>query len=185
MMQSKVCGIVVLGLTLGLTSGCTTYPISKQLRQEANKNLTLPMVLESPTAFVGSMIIWGGRILKVENYQNRTDLYVLEMPLNKEEWPKGVVYSRGRFIARSAIFLDPEIFRIGRKITVAGLIYGAEEKTLDHRLYPYPVVVIKQIHLWSNVHPPSYYEWGFRQYVPFFWPSDNDMGFDDEYDIFP
>ena len=39
-----------------------TYPISRELREEVRTDLTFPMVLKNPEAYVGSVVIWGGRI---------------------------------------------------------------------------------------------------------------------------
>ncbi len=56
LLNHKIPKLLLLGLFLPLTSRCT-YPISKELRQEASKELTFPRVLQNPTAYVGSIVI--------------------------------------------------------------------------------------------------------------------------------
>jgi outer membrane lipoprotein len=160
-------------------AGCG-YPISQGLRGEARKDLTFPMVLQNPTAYIGSIVIWGGRIIETVNYSDRTELTVLESSLGYQGRPKGAKYSHGRFIAKSSKFLDPEIYQKGRKITLAGEIIGKETKPLGDLKYTYPVVMIKEIYPWEMervyVPSPEYYWWGwdrYHPYDPYFWPYDD------------
>jgi len=46
--------------TLLLLTGCTRYPISELLREKARRELTFSMVQADPSAFRGSLVIWGG-----------------------------------------------------------------------------------------------------------------------------
>ena len=64
-----------LSLYAFAASGCA-YPISKGLRQEASKNLTFSMVLQNPAAYVGSVVIWGGEIIKTTNLKNSTEIFI-------------------------------------------------------------------------------------------------------------
>ncbi len=155
---------------LFLIAGCA-YPISKELRQEATKEVTFPMVLRNPTAYFGSIVIWGGKIIETQNVARGSELFVLETPLDYQEMPEAEKYSQGRFIARSSTFLDPEVYKKGKKITVAGEVIGKETKPLGKTAYTYPVILVKQIHLWKKYRayyasPPAYY------YGPYYRPYD-------------
>jgi outer membrane lipoprotein len=140
--------------------GCA-YPISKQLRGEARKDLAFSMVLSDPDAYTGSTVIWGGVILETSNYPHRSEMTVLETPLDDLEEPKAVEFSQGRFIARTQKFIDPEIYGRGREITVAGEIIGKETRPLGKSDYTYPVIMVKELHLWPREgwswYPPPYY----------------------------
>jgi outer membrane lipoprotein len=157
------------GVFFLLISGCA-YPISKELRQEANKELTFLTVLQNPTAYVGSIVIWGGKIIETDNIAGGSEILVLEIPLDYQEMPESERYSRGRFIAKSPTFLDPEIYEKGRKITIAGEIIGKETEPLGKTKYTYPLILIKQIHLWRKIrlypYSPPYYWYGptYRDY---------------------
>ncbi len=186
----------LFALFLFLISGCA-YPISKELRQEATKEITFPMVLQNPTGYVGSIVIWGGKIIETQNVAGGSEIFVLETPLDYQEMPEAEKYSEGRFIAKSSTFLDPEVYKKGRTITVAGEIAGRETKPLGKAEYTYPVIMVKQIHLWKKhrayyTYPPPYYygpyyrpyDWygPYGPYDRYGWPYDYDYpyGFDDE-----
>ncbi len=176
---------LLFGLILLLVSGCG-YPISKGLREEARKDVTFPMVLQNPAAYIGSITIWGGNIIETVTNPSGSEIIVLETPLDYMEMPESRKYSQGRFIAKATKFLDPEVYKKGKKITVAGEIVGKETRPLGKAEYAYPVLMVKQIHLWRKepvyVYPPGYYGWygpyswpyGWNWYGPY-WPYDYDL----------
>jgi outer membrane lipoprotein len=165
----------LFSLLLMVISGCA-YPISKELRQEVRKDITFSMVLQDPTAYIGSIVLWGGIIIETMNHRDGSEITVLETPLDYMEEPEPAKYSRGRFIAKTLKFLDPEIYKNRKKITVAGEIIGKEAKALGKSEYTYPVVMVKQIHLWPKErrygYPPPYYwydPYRFYPYGPYWW----------------
>ncbi len=173
--------VFFLCVSLVLIVGCAS-PISKQLRQEADKNLTFTMVKENPQKYKGEIVIWGGTIIKTVNLPKMTEITVLESPLGSNEKPQGKVRSRGRFIARSHKYLDREVYKKGRKITVAGEVTGKKVKPVGKMKYAYPVINIKQLYLWSRtraVYPAYDYYGGWDWYSPFPYSS----WYDDEEDF--
>jgi outer membrane lipoprotein len=183
--------LLLSGLSLFLLSNCA-YPVSKELRQEARKDLTFPMVLENPTAYIGSIVLWGGRIIETIPQRDGSEIIVLETPLDYLEEPEAAKYSQGRFIAKDSKLLDPEVYKKGRKITLAGEIIGKETRPLGKARYTYPVVSIKEIHLWKRqrqYYPPPYYGWSapwpfdwdwYARYGPYPWPYYYDEDWDDD-----
>jgi outer membrane lipoprotein len=179
MVGGKLHRFLLCCLFLLLIWGCA-YPISKQLRQEVNKNITFSMVLEDPSKYAGSIVIWGGEIIQTINLKDGTEIMVLQTPLGSWEKPRDEEHSQGRFIAKGSGYLDSEIYRRGRKITVAGEIIGKEIKPLGEIKYTYPVVEIRELRLWAReriyyVEPywgyysPDYYPWGYWGAYPFDW----------------
>jgi outer membrane lipoprotein len=84
------------------------------------------------------------------------------------------VASEGRFLILIEKYLDPYLFRKGRKITVAGEIQGEKIKPIGEMDYRYPLVLSKQIYLWEEYdyypvpyYHPYYYDpwWDY----PFWW----------------
>ena len=154
--------LFVLLLLPAAVAGCS-YPISKELRQEARSDLTFSMVLKDPAAYKGSIVLWGGSIIKTVPLNRGSDIFVLQTPLDYTEMPEDSIYSEGRFIGRTPHFLDPEIYRNGSKITLAGEIVGEETNPLGKLKYTYPVVAIRELHLWKKkrnyVFPYRYYDW--------------------------
>lgn len=161
-------GFLTLGLILLVASGCAPRPIAKVYRQQAAaEQITFAMALHNPDAYVGRLVVWGGIIIETNNTSSGTDIIVLQTPLGRGERPEGAEYSQGRFIAHSTNLLDPEIYQKGREITLAGVISGKETLPLGGTTYTYPMVDVKQLHLWQKrpqyryVYPPYYYGyWG-------------------------
>lgn len=157
--------VSLLGLVLAALTGCVSYPISKSLRQQAQP-LTVAQVAASPAAHTGTVVIWGGKVIKTVNSTNSGSIYVLGLPLTRDERPKRFGVTTGRFIAWSKGFIDPEVFRKGQLITVAGEITGARTEPLQGVRYSYPLVAIKELHLWyvavpyyPYYYPPGYWTW--------------------------
>jgi len=167
--------ILPLGLILVLLSGCVTYPIAKNLQQQS-KPLTLAQVTADPDACQGTIVIWGGRIIKTVNDVSGSAIYVLELPLGGDGQPLAYANTSGRFIARSKEFLDPEVYKRGVLVTVAGAVAGLESEPVQKAKYTYPVVTIKQTHLWT-VERRYYYEgyydypygYGYGYYPSWYW----------------
>jgi outer membrane lipoprotein len=158
-----LCFAVILVL-----SACA-YPISKGVRQEAEKGPQFTAVLRAPDMFTGSVVIWGGIIIETINHQEGTEVVVLETPLDYEGEPKDSEYSHGRFIARTSAYLDPMIYKKGREVTVAGKIIRPEKRKIGEMTYTYPVISIKEIHIWteSKAYYPPYYS-GYGWYGPYY-----------------
>ncbi len=172
---SRLFNFFFFALLLSVVSACS-YPISQQYREEARPDLTFSMVLKNPDAYIGSIVIWGGKIIETYNRAGETEITILETPLDYSEKPQAAESSRGRFIVRSLTFLDPAIYRAGRRITVAGEVAGKETKLLGEKKYTYPLLKAKEMHLWRRepvyVYPPDYYWWGHGWYGPY-WPYDD------------
>ena len=71
----------------------------------------------------------------------------------RQDWryePEDSDVSYGRFMVRFEDYRDPEIYKKGRKITVAGKIAGGKVMPLDKLEYTYPVIAPAEIHLWKD-----------------------------------
>ncbi len=148
-------------LILVALSACAPA-ISQDLRKETRKDLLFDQVTRNPTAYVGSVVIWGGVIIGVDNNTEGSSITVLQTPLDGRDQPGDTEYSRGRFIAATPDLADPLVFIKGRRITVVGEITGKEAKPIgSSALYLYPVIRIKQLVLWSShdYSPPVYSVW--------------------------
>jgi outer membrane lipoprotein len=141
-------------LSLVLLSGCA-HVILKDLRTKSDLSLTLTQVRQNPDAFKGKWVVWGGEIIETVNQQDgATQIEVFQRPLGWRGEPKETTASEGRFLVLADKYLDPYVFRRGKKITVAGEITGEKSKPLGERDYRYPVVSSKQIYHW----PVYYYQ---------------------------
>jgi outer membrane lipoprotein len=166
--QNTVHGLLFISLLLVVISGCVS-PISREVRKEANENLEFTKVLQNPLSFRGVVVIWGGVIIKVVNHPGGSDLFLWETPLDLSGRPKGREYSEGEFIAKTSQSLDPQIYTSGRKISVAGEVTGEELGSYNNAPYIYPVIKIRESHLWKTEIPAINWEWGE---TPYYWPDE-------------
>jgi outer membrane lipoprotein len=165
-------------LILFLLSGCA-HVISKDLRVKADPSLTFREVFKNPNAYQGKTVIWGGDIVKTINQKDGTTLIeVFQRPLGRRGDPEETSYSEGRFLILAQEYLDPYLFRRGRKITVAGEILGEKTMALGEMDYRYPLISSNQIHLWTEYYyyPAPYYYPYYPYYYydpwwdyPFYW----------------
>ena len=140
-----------------LLFGCA-HVISKDLREKADPSLTFRQVLQNPNAYKNKTALWGGEIIETLNQKDGTTLIeVFQRPLGWREKPKVMLPSEGRFLILAEKYLDPYIFRMGRKITVAGEIQGEKIKPLGEMDYRYPLLSSEQIYLWTDYYPYPYY----------------------------
>lgn len=161
MKVAKVRNFLFCVFLLVVASGCAS-PITKSLRQEAASNVTFPMVFGNPDAYVGDTVIWGGYIIRTVNSREGSRIFILETALDYRDAPEASETSQGRFIAETAQLLDPLVYAKGRMVTVAGRVTG--KKTVTHKKsgisYSYPVIQVKQLHLWAKARPAPPAYWG-------------------------
>jgi outer membrane lipoprotein len=162
--------LFIFGVLLILLQGC--LPISKQLRAQADRTLIFHQVFQNPEAYKGKIVIWGGDVVETTNQKDGTTLIVvLQRPLDWTEEPE-FSRSEGRFVILVEGYVDPYVFRRGRRITVAGEIQGRKVMRLGELEYPYPLLVSKQIYLWGEYYYYPYpypYYWYYPYGYPYWW----------------
>jgi outer membrane lipoprotein len=159
---SRSCFFPLLMLPL-LLAACAS-PISPEMRREAADNLAFAKVLADTGAYRGAVVVWGGIIAATVTHENGTDLYVTETPLDFWQQPAGLEHSEGEFVAKTSQILDKKEYRDGRKVTVAGTVVGQELGTYHNAPYAYPVIRIKEIHLWAEPRPLKWDWWNIPPY---------------------
>jgi len=142
-------------------AGCGSV-ISAKVAETADRSVEIRMVQAAPASFKGTTVLWGGVILSTSNLESSTEIEVLETALSYNDVPDGEE-SRGRFIIRNPGYLDAEVFKTGKLVTVAGTVEGVEKRKIGRMEYPYPVVRAIEIKLST---PPGEIE---HDYFPW-WP---------------
>lgn len=152
----------LLFILIFLLSGCV-HVISKDLRTKSDPSLTLTQVRQNPETFKEKLVVWGGEIVETINQKDgTTQIEVFQKPLGWRGEPQGTITSEGRFLMSVDQYLDPYIFRRGKKITVAGEIKGETTKLLGEMDYRYPLLLTRQYYLW-----PEYYYYPYPSYYYF------------------
>jgi len=141
--------LLLLALLFLLLS-CAAPAISPEIKAEVDPSISFEELVRNPQAFQGQVVLAGGRIIGVQNLEGKTEIEVLESPLDDDDRPQGGDVSRGRFIALLEGYADPAVYSRGRLITVAGRVVGAEPRRVGQITYNYPVLDALQTHLWEE-----------------------------------
>lgn len=151
------CGAGLACLLCLFLAGCFS-PLSKAVREQAAEDIPFEKLQADPDAFLGKVVILGGEIVQAQTGPEGSTIEVLEKSLDRWDTPRETDRSRGRFFLTSQEFLDPLVYRAGRRITVAGEITGKKVGKIGELDYTYPVLKILEIHLWPEArkYPEGY-----------------------------
>lgn len=157
--------LLLLFLVYSSLTACAPA-ISKQFRKQAMPPVHFNELLGAPNDYEGRNIILGGYILEVKNKPDGSLLTILQAPLDFQNRPHSRDKSKGRFLIRTEKFMEPEIYRKDRKLTVGGKIAGVSALTLGDHIYRYPIIEVKELHLWAEelrqdlLYDPYWDYWG-------------------------
>lgn len=144
---------VFLSLVLMLTS--CAGGISRQARDQITYDGPFADVQRDPARYKGETLLLGGKVIETSTRAGATEMVVLQLEIGTRDRPKDNDQSQGRFLVRSAQFIDPAIFPQGTLITVVGRLQGSETRLIGEMSYTYPVMDIREIKKWSPVSDPS------------------------------
>lgn len=164
--RSKAMVLLLLVLPALFLSACSV--VSRDIRRDAAPDITFESLKPDAAPYEGETVILGGYILETVNLAEQTRILVLQAPLSLRGEPKARDRSGGRFVVLYDGFLDPEVYKRERKLTVAGEVMGTEPTRINGHEYPLPVLKPLEIHLWrEHEYPGRYY-----YYDPFYpWPD--------------
>lgn len=109
-------------------------------------------VQQQPENFQGAEVVWGGRIVAVENHEDSTDVEVVAYPLDRDQQPSPEEPTLGRFMIVLPGFVEPYDYPAGRHLTVQGVLSGTRTGRVQEHDYVYPLVRASAVHVWP---------WGF------------------------
>lgn len=157
----------VIALTLAFLCGCA-HVISKDILKEINREITFAELRKNPQVYAGEVVLLGGVIVRTVNKEEGTLLEIYQTALSREGRPVQTDVSEGRFLALYEGLLDSEIYRKGRKVTIAGTVKDEKVMKLGEIDYHYPYLLIRDIHLWKEEQRRRYepYPWGPWWYDP-------------------
>lgn len=112
---------------------------------------TFLQVKAAPDSVKGQSVVFGGMVLTARRLKDGTRIEILQLPLDGSMHPGyDLTQSQGRFIALQREFLDPATLPPGTRFTVTGEVSGSITLPLDETDYTYPVIDIKQLHVWPK-----------------------------------
>ena len=168
----RLTGLAVLAAWL---TGCATTQPTPTDAGLVVSDISPNAVRQSSTT--GATVRWGGTIAGISNLEDgKTAIELVSRPLHTGGRPIHNDTTEGRFIAETADFLDPEIIKVGRDLTLVGTVTGLREGKVGEAEYEFPVVAIDNYRYWKRRAsvPYSRYGYGYSPYGydPFYrdWP---------------
>ena len=122
--------------------------ISRQAREQVTYTGSFAELQQAPARYRGAMVLLGGRVVQTLAKEDATELLVLQLEIGSRDRPVDNDQSQGRFLVRSARFIDPAIFPPGTLITVVGRLTGSETRPIGEMPYIYPVIEPVEMKKW-------------------------------------
>lgn len=171
----KTLFLLICATLAALLSACATTKPPQPVAAPPQVLATPQQVTAEPAGKLGRTVRWGGRVIGVNVEQEATVIEILALPLDSEGRPKESDSQGGRFLARNPGFLEPEVYRPGREITVSGTLTTIVTQPVGKQSYSYPVVEVSGLHLWPEREERPVYiydswgSWG-PYYRPYYGP---------------
>jgi outer membrane lipoprotein len=138
-------------LSLLVVSGCAPV-ISQKTLESVDREIRFSDIVKDPDKYRGQKVVLGGTIVSIDNKEEKTEIEVLDQPLNRQLKPTDPERSEGRFIAVFEGFKDPALYSRNRRITVAGVFKGIVKRKVGEMDYGYPVVESQEHYLWRSAY---------------------------------
>ena len=141
--------VPVVALAALLWAGGCAPPFSQGMLDQVDRTITFTELRSDPDRYKGKWVMLAGAIVGTKNTQEGTFIEVLQRPMDHSGQPLDTDATEGRFIISSAKFLDAAVYHAGRLISVIGEVAGLKVQPLGEIEYRYPVVTLKELHLWE------------------------------------
>lgn len=144
-MSRFLLSFVCLAGLLAVLAGCAGAPPVTQ--GGALSGVPLSGLIANAAGYRGQSVVMGGYVLEVENQRGRTRIVAVQVPIGSDQRPRSKDLSEGRLILIYDGFIDPEVYKKDRGITVRGEILGGAANDPDIP-YPYLRIQVSEIYLW-------------------------------------
>ncbi|HXE96679.1 MAG TPA: Slp family lipoprotein [Dongiaceae bacterium] len=146
--------LLLLAATALCLAGCAPV-ISNQSLRSVDRGLSFAELRQDPDRHMGRHLLLAGGIAEVRNTNEGGELELVQFAADENGKITDTASSGGRFIARSSGFLDPAVYRSGLLVTLVGEVQGKKTMLLGDVVYTYPVLAIREIHLWQPEELPG------------------------------
>jgi len=160
--------LLIYAFLLGAMSGCASN-LPQEITTPIENSPQISEVLQEIEAHKGELVRWGGSIASIENKKDETWVGVVSRELSRNGRPKSGDETAGRFLAKVSEFLDPEIFKKGRLVTIYGELAGVKDGKIGEQPYTFPVVNSIKAYMWAEYRDPPPYPYLHRRYYDPFW----------------
>lgn len=145
---------LAIGVLITLVLGCA-HVVPEEVRKTVDQSVNIKVLFKEPGTYSGKTVMLGGEILQVKNTKKGTFVEVLQRDLSTDGRPILDAPTMGRFMVLSKEFLDPEVFKKGKLLTVVGQVKGTISGTIGEVEYKYPLIEATHLYLLERRSGPS------------------------------
>jgi len=145
-MKLHRCTPFILITSALLISACASAPFNME---GINQSITPQQTIDN-TALVNKKVIWGGLIIETRNFENTSQIELLNYPLSGNGEPITSAQPQGRFIIKYNGFLEPAQYASGRWLSAVGQVQKSKTGKIGDATYQYPILKASQIHIWPE-----------------------------------
>ncbi len=135
-------------IVITLLASCGPKIIPDEISVRIDKDLSFEEVTKDPEAYRGKTLLLGGEIIETRNLKEGTEIEILQKPLDTGYAPLPVDVSAGRFFLSDPSFLDPAIYKSGRRVTIVGVVKGGRSRQVGGAVRFDLVLEKEYIRLW-------------------------------------
>jgi outer membrane lipoprotein len=146
-------------------TGCA-HPISENMRASLDSSVSVSGLFESPDTYIGKRVMLGGNIIQTRNFPDKSEIEVMQRPMDSYGNLDTGDATLGRFIFRRPGYLESEVYARGRDIIGAGVIVGGQSGRIGDRDYLFPVIEPQELNLLPEYPDIPYYPYYY--YDPFY-----------------
>lgn len=165
--------LVALLFPLLLLSCASSDLVPREMESQIARDVSFQDMKANPERFKGRLVVIGGQVLAVKASKDRTEIEVLQLPLDRSDKPIPILTrSQGRFLAVQKDFLDPAKVPPGGNISLIGEVVGGTTRPVDQgNTYTYPTFEIKTLKVWPKQR--AYGPYSFPFYDPLTYPYED------------
>lgn len=152
-------------LLMFMLAGCAATQPS--IYAKSHNDIPYEEVLQNFESHEQQTVRWGGMIAHVANYENFSELTIVQFPLTRYGVPISSEKSAGRFIVRSESFLDPMIYSPEKLATFIGTVNSLQLQKVDQKMLSLPLITLEESHVWPQKDPESSRPYNPKHDAPF------------------
>lgn len=155
---------VLVIVMLTLTACAATNP---SIYAKPSNDISYEQVVQNIEAYQGQTVRWGGMIAQVANYEDFSELTIVQFPLTRYGIPITTEKSAGRFIVRSEGFLEPMIYSPEKRLTIIGAVKTLQLQKVGQKMLTVPMISIEGSHVWPQADAESSRPYNPKHDAPF------------------
>jgi outer membrane lipoprotein len=147
-----------MGFLLLLLASCSNPVLRSDLLEKGIRDVSLVHMAQNPSLYQGKLFILGGSIVSASLMETGSLVEAIYIPVDSKGYLRETGPATGRFLAfyaRDLGVLDPVVYKVGRRVTLAGELVEMRPGRIGEMEYDFPYFNVRQLYLWEEGQPRS------------------------------